>query len=99
MSKGNIAREMNDMVGGRAATTSDIHVLYSIGNSNEIVQGVTAITATGALSALCESKAVRFAVNAMVQSVGAAATLTCIWVNTSSTASAPSFVAVNSIAY
>lgn len=101
MSRGNIAREMNEMVGARAATTTDVHIQYSIGNKNLIVRGHTAITAESALSALCEdvNRKVRYATNCIIQSVSSLATLTCVWVNSGTVGSAPTFTAVNSITY
>lgn len=102
MSKGNVARELNKMVPGRAAVSTDVYVMYAIPGSigqPKILQGYTLATAESTLSALCESKGRRFAINALIQCVHSDATLTCVWINTSSVGSTPSFTAVNSATY
>ena len=102
MSRGNIAKELENQTGSEAVNTVSVRIqhAYRAGGDKLITYAITAITAESALTALCEiPKEIRFATNCIVQSVSSLATLTCIWVNTGTTPSAPSFVAVNSIAY
>jgi len=96
MSRGNVARELNEMRNGRPATSIDVYGTYSI--QGELLSGYTLLTAIGGLSALCESsKAVRYHMMCDVKSVHSDAVSSTWWVNTGSVGSAPSFEAIASV--
>jgi len=97
MSHGNLADEMQNMYPAEVLTSTEMSIKFQ--TENGIAEGFAYVTASTTLTAWCEDKGLTFEILADIKSVHSLATLTTWWVNTSATPSAPTFIAVNSIAY
>ena len=96
MTMGNLGYQLQHQFPADAIITSGVYPILE--TRNGIVYGVTALTAVASLSALCETRGVRFAPNCLilvVNSVAAANSVRMV-INTG-VATAPTFTAVLTI--